>query len=420
MTRLSWLVLFIMLALALPGAAQTYPDIQGHPARRAIEKLSIKGILRGGADGRFQPEASVSRLEVVLHLTRALGLEGDPRTVPAFRDLGEVPVEARSAVAAALALGFVPRPKVELRKGNVLYTLAVEKTVYGPTEPVGINFTIANTGKDTVQFEFSSGQQFDIVIRSGNQEVARWSLGRAFTQALLTLPLAPGQAFVYPDPRARWLPWRQLDQNDRPVPPGVYDIVGIHTTRKDPTSLSLVFHKGLVTGFPDNTFRPKAEVTRAELTQWFLRALGREAEALTGAFALNFADAGQVPPWARGYVGLGTQLKVLLPYPDNTIRAHRPATRADVAVALDALMEAHGKYDYVRGTLREVRTGSPNLIVLADDRAAVRTFRVSPGSLVYRNNRSVPITDLKVGDRVLMLLTASAAGEAAYIEATGQ
>ncbi|MFM9329937.1 S-layer homology domain-containing protein [Paenibacillus mesotrionivorans] len=55
---------------------------------------------------------------------------------------------------------------------------------------------------------------------------------------------------------------------------------------------------GIVSGYEDGTFRPQAEVTRAEMAVMAARALGLDA-AGNGAGS-GFADDGQIPAWAKG------------------------------------------------------------------------------------------------------------------------
>jgi|DewCreStandDraft_2_1066082.scaffolds.fasta_scaffold00397_40 hypothetical protein len=410
-----WIPFLLLIGLlALPAAAEIFTDIKGIPAQRSIERVGALGVIKGTPDGKFLPEAPVTRLDLAVILVRALGLSTEQREVQPFKDLEEIPQEARPYVAAILSVGIVSPAKAEVRKGGIVYALAADKTIYNAGEEVSLTFTITNTTSEIVKFEFAHGQEYDFIIRQGGQEVARWSLGKAFTEVEKTLPLAPGKSFQYTTK------WRQLDQNDRPVQPGRYEIIAVQTTKANPTSVSLVFQKGLISGYPDGTFRPRQQVTRAELAAVVLRALGLEGEALAKQdAALPFGDAAGIQAWARGYVAVAVERKILLPYPDQTIRAHVPATRADVAVAVDHLMEKLNRYEYIRGTVEAVRVGSPSTITIKDPSGAVRTYRVAVAVAIYRNGQPAELAALKPGDEVAMLLAARVAGDATYIEAKG-
>jgi hypothetical protein len=71
--------------------------------------------------------------------------------------------------------------------------LAVE-TKESP-ESVQINITLKNNTDEEKNFEFSSGQKYEIIITDPNgAEVYKYSKGRMFTQALQYLKLPPGES----------------------------------------------------------------------------------------------------------------------------------------------------------------------------------------------------------------------------------
>jgi hypothetical protein len=409
----SLVVVLIVLGLASQTAAAIFSDVAGHPAQRAIERLAAKGVVAGVGE-RFLPGEPLTRLDVVRFLVRLLGIPGESARLPAFKDLDQIPPDARPAVAASVGVGTVSATKVEVKKGAIVYTLTTDKAAYGPEEPVLLTFIVHNTGKTDVTFEYANSQFHDFIVKAADgSEVARWSLGRAFLPVDKPVPLAAGKSLSF---QTRW---RQLDQNDRPVPVGRYEIVAVHTTKQEPTQLSLSFQKGLVVGYPDNTFRPRQPVTRAELAALTVRAGGLDAEAFARARAqVAAADGAAVPDWARGSVAVVLERK-MLPLLDGAFRPGQPATRADAAVALDALMGLLNKYDWTKGTLRAVQPGRPATLAVEDDQKAVRTFRVAPAHAVYRNDRPATLAELRPGDAVQFLKPADV-GDVVYIEATGR
>jgi len=62
------------------------------------------GIVSGFPDGRFNPNAGVTRAEFVSMLTRALGLEAKPEAAARFTDAADW---ARGAIGAAAEAGLV-------------------------------------------------------------------------------------------------------------------------------------------------------------------------------------------------------------------------------------------------------------------------------------------------------------------------
>ncbi len=403
--------LLVTVLVSTPAWGAIFTDIIGLPAQRAIERLAAKGIFRMTSDGKFNPAGGMPRIEFAVLLARVLGLSGQGVPMPGFKDAGEIPREMQAAVAAVANLGTVSPTKIELRRGPVLYTLTTDKGVYGPTDPVELLFVVANTGTEDVKFEFANSQLFDFVIRGGDGvEVARWSLGRAFLPVDAPITLAAGKSFEYTTR------WRQLDQNDDPVPPGRYELTAIQTTKAAPTSLSVVLYKGIFGGFPDNTFRPQVEVTRVELAATMVRVLGL-GETPSSPPAVS--DAADIPESLRGAVAVAMEKGVVAALPDRTFRPARPAARADIALALDRAMVVVDRYDFSKGTLKDIRVGTPTLIVIEEQNKAQRTFRVARASAVYRNNAAAELVDLRAGDALLFLKVGDV-GDVAYIEATAR
>jgi intracellular proteinase inhibitor BsuPI/S-layer family protein len=398
---------------AAPGAAGTFPDIQATPYAQAIEKLAVAGVLPGFPDGTFKPDQPVTRLTAVAALAKGLDVQG-AGTLPAYKDLAEIPEDVRPVIAALLNTGAASQQKAEVTKNDLVYTLSTDKAVYAIDDPVDLTFTITNVGKEDTKLEFSTTQQYDFIIKQGTGEIARWSLGQTFVQSPptqpLTLFLAPGKAFVY---TTRWL---QKDQDNQLVPPGTYEIVAVSTAKGNPVSVTLEFQKGLLTTFPDNTFRPNAQVTRAEFAALIIRAMGRQGEATQKAQApLSVSDAADVAAPLHGYVAVAIDQKILPPYPDGTFRPNVPTTRAEAAGALAAVMDTLGKFNYVKGSLVSIGNGQ---VTVSGASQAVTSYALAPTLAVYRNGRPAVTEDLKASDQVLLLLTGPR-GRAGYIEAKG-
>lgn len=396
-----------------PAAAGTFSDIQGTPLAQAIEKLAVAGVLTGFPDGTFKPNEPVTRLTAVASLAKGLGVTGSG-SLPAYKDLAEIPEDVRPAIAALLNTGAASQQKADVTKGDLVYSLSTDKAVYAIDDPVDLTFTITNIGKEDTKLEFGSTQQYDFIIKQGTAEIAKWSLGQTFVQSPptqpLTLFLAPGRSFVY---TTRWL---QKDQDNQLVAPGTYQIVGVSTAKGNTVSVTLEFQKGLLTTFPDNTFRPNGQVSRAEFAALIVRAMGRQGEATQKAQApLSVSDAADVPAPLHGYVAVALDQKIMPPYPDGTFRPNAPTTRAEAAGALASVMDALGRFNYVKGSLVSIGNGQ---ITVSSASQAVTSYALAPAISVYRNGKSVGPEDLKASDAVLLLLTGPR-GRAGYIEARG-
>ncbi|WP_206669820.1 5'-nucleotidase C-terminal domain-containing protein [Paenibacillus luteus] len=87
---------------------------------------------------------------------------------------------------------------------------------------------------------------------------------------------------------------------------------------------------GFVNGYGDGTFHPKDIATRAQ----FITMVGRAFKLETSEGKLEFADAGQVPTWARNFFAQLIEDKVIAGYEDNTLRPSSSLTRTEMTVIL--------------------------------------------------------------------------------------
>ena len=398
----------LALSLAGPAAALLYSDTQASAYARAIEKLSVVGVFGGYPDGTFKPDQPITRLTVVEALARGLDVKGSGQ-IPNFKDLAEIPEQLRPTVAALLNTGAASQQKATVTQDAVTYTLTTDRSVYGIDDPVDLTFTITNTGKEDVKFEFPTTQYYDFIIKLGNDQIARWSLGQTFVPNPQPLFLAAGKSMTF---NTRWL---QKDQDSHVVGPGTYNISAIFPLKDKPVTVNLEFQKGILTAFPDNTFRPQAQVTRAEFSALLVRALGLQGEATQKAQAqLAVSDAGDIPAPLHGYVAVAIDHK-LLAVANNQFRPNAATSRGEAAGAVAAIMDAQKRFNYVSGTLASITQGD---ITIANDQKAVTSYALTPKVAIYRNDKPAAAGDLKANDKVLLLLTGPR-GRAGYVEATG-
>ncbi|MFD0589216.1 discoidin domain-containing protein [Paenibacillus sp. GCM10027627] len=108
--------------------------------------------------------------------------------------------------------------------------------------------------------------------------------------------------------------------------------------------IAQALESGLLSGYVDGTFRPKASISRAEMAAIIVRGLGvKPAEGLE----LTYADADQIPAWARPYVAAAQMAGVMNGQGDNRFAPAVSATRAEAVVVIlnmvDALEKLNGQ-----------------------------------------------------------------------------
>ncbi|RIE01538.1 S-layer homology domain-containing protein [Cohnella faecalis] len=93
---------------------------------------------------------------------------------------------------------------------------------------------------------------------------------------------------------------------------------------------------GIVKGFDDNTFRPDAKITRAEMAEMIARAmdLSIEENAETG-----FADDKDIPSWVKGAVAALKKRNLIEGKGSNQFDPTAPATRAEALTIILKMLE---------------------------------------------------------------------------------
>lgn len=87
-------------------------------------------------------------------------------------------------------------------------------------------------------------------------------------------------------------------------------------------------------------FAPGAQLTRREMAVLLTRARRQEQRAVQLRDAsLPYTDAATFPAWARGYIGVATELGLMRGYPDGSFRPAEKALRSQVAAVLNRYLE---------------------------------------------------------------------------------
>jgi S-layer homology domain. len=107
-------------------------------------------------------------------------------------------------------------------------------------------------------------------------------------------------------------------------------------------AISQVSDAGLVTGFPDGSFRPEDKITRAQALVILAKAL-QNPNADTAGLS-RYKDGGSVPTWALPSVAKAANANIIVSYPDSeSIKPNELATRADVAALTYQTMSSLGE-----------------------------------------------------------------------------
>ncbi|MEF2244810.1 CBM96 family carbohydrate-binding protein [Paenibacillus sp. IITD108] len=91
------------------------------------------------------------------------------------------------------------------------------------------------------------------------------------------------------------------------------------------------FERGIITGYTDGSFRPNQQISRAEMAVMLARALGASATSMDHT---EFADDAAIPAWARGEIEALRKQDIIQGKSQNKFAPASIATRAEVAVII--------------------------------------------------------------------------------------
>ncbi|OQB13774.1 MAG: Cellulosome-anchoring protein precursor [Firmicutes bacterium ADurb.Bin193] len=101
-----------------------------------------------------------------------------------------------------------------------------------------------------------------------------------------------------------------------------------------PTQTPAAKHPAYIQGYPDNTFRSEAGITRAETVTIVSRLTGGFAEGT--AYANNFTDVPKAA-WYANYIGFIEAKQIIVGYSDGSFKPENGITRAEFAAVIARL-----------------------------------------------------------------------------------
>jgi hypothetical protein len=120
------------------------------------------------------------------------------------------------------------------------------------------------------------------------------------------------------------------------------------------TAIEELCRRGIVSGYPDGTFRPDKGITRTEATMLLTRAL--KLSPGTEEF-LRFKDRQEIPGWARGAVAAAVKEGLISGYPEGktfAFRGARQITRTEfAAIIARVLVRKLGRISPVKLTFKD-------------------------------------------------------------------
>ncbi len=100
-------------------------------------------------------------------------------------------------------------------------------------------------------------------------------------------------------------------------------------------TISMAVQKGIINGYEDGSFLPNQPMMRAEMTMMIIRALGITVES---DGYTSFADNAKIPAWSRPYIAEAAKRGLVKGGDNNRFEPNRTSTRAEAVVILTRLL----------------------------------------------------------------------------------
>ncbi|MNJ56002.1 Cellulosome-anchoring protein precursor [compost metagenome] len=102
--------------------------------------------------------------------------------------------------------------------------------------------------------------------------------------------------------------------------------------------VNAVYKEGIAKGYADGTLKPEQEITREEAFAILYRIVKDQLNTSDHS-SKQFADNEQLSDWAKEAVTALIDAHMLNGYPDGTIKPKNSITRAEIAIILSRLLE---------------------------------------------------------------------------------
>jgi hypothetical protein len=119
---------------------------------------------------------------------------------------------------------------------------------------------------------------------------------------------------------------------------------------------------GYISGYPDNTFKPKRNITREEAAKVFYIIMNLEESKLNSL--KYFKDYEKISEWSNKYLNRIVEKKYLNGYLDKTLRPKNNITRAESVKMIDNII---GTIVKTSDEVKETKIINGNLIVIESD-----------------------------------------------------
>ncbi|NLA58164.1 MAG: S-layer homology domain-containing protein [Firmicutes bacterium] len=166
--------------------------------------------------------------------------------------------------------------------------------------------------------------------------------------------------------------------------------------------ISALAAKGIIQGYPDGRFHPDEKITRAEIVTMLTRALKLDKDFHVDYFDWwpTFTDMSE-EHWSYNSVEIASRLGIIPSVFGTTFQPERPATREETA----AMVKTAADLITVQGTLSV--DGDHSTITVAPIIGQSLVLEIAPDASILRNGTESEAANFVEGDQVYLMANRS-------------
>ncbi|NLM96627.1 MAG: S-layer homology domain-containing protein [Halanaerobiaceae bacterium] len=171
--------------------------------------------------------------------------------------------------------------------------------------------------------------------------------------------------------------------------------------------------KEIITGYPDKSFRPEKEITRAEMVTIMIKSIGINKDEVT--IRLTDTEAYKDVPenhWAINHIKIASILELVNGDEKGYFHPDKTASRAEAAKLLTKLAELTSNTGYITDVYPSSRKVSFN-----SQNGERIVYNFNDTTLIGRNNRFVQLDEILKTDKVFII--ADKSNNLKYLKAYG-
>ncbi|MFP4016899.1 MAG: S-layer homology domain-containing protein, partial [Halanaerobiales bacterium] len=167
--------------------------------------------------------------------------------------------------------------------------------------------------------------------------------------------------------------------------------------------INSLVNKDIVSGYPDNTFRPDKALTRAEMIAIMIKSLGITDNQVTIELD-NYSTFKDIPEnhWGLNHIKIADKLDLINGDQNNHFNPNKTASRAEAAKVITKLASLTSETGYITDVYP-----SSNKVSINSLNGERTVYNFGDETLVGRNNRFVKLDDIMKTDKVFIIADSS-------------